>query len=143
MIREGAWIRVSDGAYWFIDEHADWIKRLANAEMVGLPNPVWAEIAAIPNDYAGENRKRILLQVMAAGFVRLRGHGTTIVLEFTGETRPAISACRTVLHQLAGPYTRCRFNNLTTRQSWELNYQDYAQHVASQIDRVLELGSNS
>ncbi len=141
MIREGAWIRISDGAYWFVDEHSDWIKRPANAKRAGLPESVWSEIANIPNDYIGESRERILLTVMAAGFIRVRGHGTVVVMEFVGEIQQVLWACRTLLAELAGPYTRCRFNHLATRQSWELNYRDYAQYMATDMARLLEIAS--
>lgn len=132
MIREGAWIRVSDGAFWWIDEHANWIKRRENADAVGLPELVWQHIADIPNDYGGENRKRILLVVMSEGFIRMRGHGDAVVFEFTADSETALRACRAVLGQIAGPLLRCRFNNVKSKESLEFSYEEYVNLTTGQ-----------
>jgi hypothetical protein len=138
LIKQGAWIRVSDGAFWLIDEHADWVKREANAAEIGLSPVVWKSIATIPNDYGGENRKQILLTVMAAGFVRMRGHGDVVVFEFTSSTPDVLRACRAVLAAIAGPLTSCRFQNLASREVLVVNYADFERDVGEDLSNLLE-----
>ncbi|MGA3213842.1 MAG: hypothetical protein ABSD20_21245 [Terriglobales bacterium] len=137
-VNEGAWIRVRDGNRWFVDEHADWIKREPNALQAGLPKSVWETIAPIRNDYIGENRKKILLAVMGAGFIRMRGHDTVIVFEFTVTTAKALQACKRILEEVAGEFSRLRFNSLTDVKSVELLYRDYVQHIDSDVDWLLK-----
>jgi hypothetical protein len=109
----------------YIDEHSNWAKRPGNLESIGLPTSVWETIRDIPNDYGGDNRKAILVTVMAAGGIRMRGHGDVVVFEFTCDSKIALSACRDVLRQIAGDLTRCRFNNLSTNETVEVFYADY------------------
>jgi hypothetical protein len=40
-MREGAWIRMRDGEFWWIDEHADWMKRAENVRKAGLSEMVY------------------------------------------------------------------------------------------------------
>jgi hypothetical protein len=142
-LREGAWINARTGEWRFIDEHADWAKRPGNLASIGLPDSVREAISGIPNDYGGENRKRILLAVMAAGGIRLRGHGDWAAIEFTVDTASALQACRDVLRRIAGEFTLCRFNNLAKGESLELFYRDYEEHIDSDIDWILRLAKAS
>ena len=125
LLRQGAWINAHTGKWAFIPEHADWAKHPGNLESLGLPTSVWETIRDVPNDYGGENRKRILLAVMAAGGIRMRGHGDVVVFEFTCDLEVAIPACRDVLREIAGKLTFCRFTNLTTNETVEVFYADY------------------
>jgi hypothetical protein len=105
---------------------------------IGLPDTVREAIEHVENDYFGESRKRILLTVMAAGGVRLRGHGDWVTIEFTCDTTSALLACQEVLRQLAGEYTLLRFNSLSKGESLEVFYGDYVQHVEKDIQRILK-----
>jgi hypothetical protein len=96
-LHEGAWINGHTGQWSFIDEHADWAKRPSNLISIGLPDPVQEAVRDIPNDCGGEGRKRIRLTVMAAGGIRLRGHGDWVAIEFTVDTASALQACPDVL----------------------------------------------
>ena len=142
-LREGAWINAKTGWWSFIDEHSDWAKRPGNLVSIGLPDSVWDAIRDTPNDYGGPNRKRILLTVMAAGGIRLRGHGDWVAIEFTVPTDTALRACRDVLKKIAGGFTLCRFSNLETGKSLEVCYRDYEQHVGTDIDWILRLAKAS
>src|SRR5208282_2757149 len=124
-MHEGAWINANTGQWAFIDEHANWAKRPGNLVGIGLPSSVWDEIHITPNDYGGENRKRILLTVMAAGGIRMRGHGNVVVFEFTIGTKQALDACKDILSTIGGDFLLCRFNNLTSGECLELLYRDY------------------
>src|SRR5690242_6651777 len=118
------------------------MKRRENAQKVGLPESVWQEVSAIPNDYSGANRRRILLAVMAAGFIRMRGHGTLLAFEFTAATADALRACSAVLREIAGPFLRCRFNNLQSNESLELTYSEYEQHIENDVEWILRLSQS-
>jgi hypothetical protein len=138
-LREGAWINAHTGQWCFIDEHADWAKRPGSLASIGLPDSVRETISDIPNDYGGENRKRILLAVMAAGGIRLRGHGDWVAIEFTVDTSSALLACRDVLRRLAGEYMLCRFNNLSEGETQEVFYRDYERHIEEDVGWILRL----
>lgn len=140
-LREGAWINARTGQWSFIDEHADWAKRPGNLASIGLPDAVREAISDIPNDYDGENRKKILLAVMASGGIRLRGHGDWVAIEFTIDTASALLACRDVLRNIAGEFTLCRFNNLSKGESLEVLYRDYEQHIERDIKWILRLAA--
>jgi hypothetical protein len=135
-LRQGAWINAHNGKWAFIPEHADWSKGEGNLESLGLPTSVWETIRNVPNDYGGENRKNILLAVMAAGGVRMRGHGDVVVFEFTCDPKVALPACRDVLRQIAGPLTRCRFNNLRTSETVEVSYADYVRQMDNYVKQM-------
>jgi hypothetical protein len=138
-LREGAWINERTSQRRFIDEHGDWSKRPGNLASIGLPDAVREANQGIPNDYGGENRKKILLTVMAAGGIRLRGHGDSLTIEFTADTASALTACREVLRNIAGEYTMCVFNNLAAGETLELYYGGYNRHIDSDIEEVLRL----
>jgi hypothetical protein len=140
-LREGAWIDAKTGQWSFIDEHADWAKRPGNLTSIGLPDAVREAIRDIPNDYGGDNRKRILLTVMAAGGIRLRGHGDWVAIEFTADTAAAVLACRDVLRKIAGEFTVCRFSNLGAGETLQLFYGEYERHVGRDIGWILRLAA--
>ena len=137
-LRQGAWINAHSGQFAWIDEHANWAQRPGNLASIGLPDCVREAIADIPNDYSGPRRKQILLTVMAAGGIRMRGHGDVLVFEFTAAPATALAACRSVLRELAGSFTRCRFNNLSTDEKAEVFYRDYVQHIENGTDLAWE-----
>jgi hypothetical protein len=136
-MREGAWIRMRDGEFWWIDEHADWMKRAENAREVGLSETVYQSIAAIPNDYSGPRRETILRAVMADGFIRMRGRGDVLVFEFSASWRPALLACRNVLRAIGGEFLVCRFHNLLAQEWLEMVYRDYAAAIEADLEAIL------
>lgn len=116
-MKEGAWINTTTGQFEWIDEHANWIKKPKNARKLGLPPAVSDVISQIPNDYGGPLRERILRTVMAAGFIRMRGHGAEITFEFANTVAAAARAAEGLLSACAGPRTWCRFNDLARDRS--------------------------
>jgi hypothetical protein len=136
-MREGAWIRMRDGEFWWVDEHADWVKRAENAREVGLSETVCESIAAIRNDYSGPRREAILRAVMADGFIRMRGRGDVVVFEFSADWSAALLACRKVLRAIGGEFLVCRFHNLLLQEWLEVVYPDYAQAIEADIDTIL------
>jgi len=142
-LREGGWISAHTGHWPFIDEHSDSAKGPGNLASIGLPDAVREAIRDIPNDYGGENRKRILLTVIAAGGIRLRGHGDWVSIEFTVGTASALRACRDVLRKIAGDFTLCRFSNLGTCEWLELFYRDYEHQIEQDGGWILRLAATS
>jgi hypothetical protein len=130
-MKEGFWINISTGRYEQITEHCDWLKVHENAEKIGLPESVFRQIKDLPNDYGGPKRERILRTVMdaGAGFVRVRGHGDWIAIEFTAPTLNAMVACSSLLHEVCGPLTVLKFNNLGTNESLEMTFEDFEQSM--------------
>jgi hypothetical protein len=112
---------------------------LRRPRSIGLPDAVREAISGVPNDYSGENRKRILLAVMAAGGIRLRGHGDWVAIKFTVDTAAALLACRDVLRKIAGEFTMCRFSNLAAGETLQLFYGEYERHVKNDIEWILRL----
>ncbi len=128
-MREGAWINVKTGQFEWITEHADWMKNHENAKKIGLPDSVFEIIKELPNDYNGPKREKILRTVMAAGFIRVRGHGQWIAIEFTAPTQAALRASAEFLRQACGPFTVLRFNNLQAGETIEMTYQEFVQRI--------------
>lgn len=128
-MKEGAWINVNTGRFEWITEHCDWIKDHSNAQKIGLPKEVWERIKDMPNDYSGPKREKLLRTIMAAGFIRVRGHGSWIAIEFTAPTEDALRASRDFLGQVCGQYSVLRFNNIGANESLELTYQEFENRM--------------
>ncbi len=122
-MREGAWINAHTGAWSWISEHASWIQNPGNARSLGMTDDVHALLAAIPWDFNGQGREAILRTAMAAGFIRVRGHGASVTFEFTIPTESAIETAMPFMAQNFGPLTGCIFNNLMTGQRFGLAYE--------------------
>jgi hypothetical protein len=76
---------------------------------------------------------------MAAGGIRLRGHGDWVAIKFTVDTAAALLACRDVLRKIAGEFTMCRFSNLAAGETLQLFYGEYERHVKNDIEWILRL----
>ena len=116
-MNEGAWINAHTGAWRWITEHASWIQNPENAQSLGMPGTVHAQLAAIPRDFNGPGRKQILRVAMNAGFIRVRGHGESVTFEFTLPTSMAIRAALPFMALNFGPLMGCVFTNLNTGAS--------------------------
>jgi hypothetical protein len=110
-MKEGAWINVATGKFEWITEHCDWMKNHENAERIGLPENVFRQIKDMPNDYNGPKREKILRAVMDAGFVRVRGHGPYIGIEFTAATKVALGRAAIFCEKCAGRSPFCISTN--------------------------------
>lgn len=92
-MKQGAWINAHTFEFFWVQEHADWIKIKENAMKLGVPEATWEKIKNIPNDYGGNRREAILLMVMQSGpFIRMRGQGILYAFEFMCSS--SVALCR-------------------------------------------------
>jgi len=129
-MKDGAWINAANGRYCWITEHASWIQIQANATQLGVPEEVQARLRGIKWDFNGEGRKAILMEAMGAGFIRVRGHGSTTTFESRIALEDAILAAAPFMAENFGPLTGCRFNHLDTNESWGAPYGTIASALA-------------
>lgn len=125
-MKDGAWIEARTGAWHWIDEHADWIRRTANARSVGLPEEAVNRIAAMPRRHrSGAERNAILLAAMSEGeLIRFRGHGAFVTFEATLAIGTALQAAARFMQACLGPLTHVCFNQLPAGPSVCIAYQD-------------------
>ncbi len=123
-MNEGAWINAHTGSWTWITEHASWIQNQENARSLDMPDTVYAELAAIPRDFNGPGRKRILRVAMDAGFIRVRGHGESVTFEFILPTSVVIRAAMPFMAQHFGPQTGCVLTDLTAGTSLSCSYSE-------------------
>jgi hypothetical protein len=136
-MKEGVWINVKDGRAEWVNEHASWAQNKANADKIGIPEHVWMEIKNIPAQTQGPRRDSILRKIMDHGFLRVRGHGSHISIEFTADTKDALWAAWEWLQKVAGPYTNVLFNNLRTGESTSATYQDFDRQMREDDSQIL------
>ena len=135
-MKTGAWIEAETGNWHWIDDHADWIRRPANARRAGLPEEVVLRLAAMPRRYrSGAERNAILLEAMSYGLVRFRAHGTEVTFESTLPLEVVIPAVARFMTEQFGPLTWVRFNQLPDGPCIGATYQD--------LGRALEAGDLS
>ena len=124
-MREGAWIEAGTGRWHWVDDHADWIRRLECARRAGLPEKAVVRIAAMPRRGAGgPDRRAILLEAMGHGLIRFRGHGATVTFESTLPLEVVIRAVARFMAEHFGPLTWVRFNQLPDGPCIGVTYQD-------------------
>ena len=123
-MREGAWVHSSNRHWCWIREHASWIQKPENARLLGVPEDIQAELSSITWDFNGPGRKAILRVAMDAGFIRVRGHGTSVTFEFTVPMETAVRALRPFMELNLGPKTWCKFNDLRMGRSIGILYED-------------------
>ena len=138
-MREGCWINAKTGQFFWIDEHATWMKNELNAHSIGLPKKVYEKIMGMNWDFNGPGRAEILATVMNAGFIRMRGHGSFWTFEFTIKSSDALWSCLEFLDNFAGPMTQCRFNNLRTGEAIEVPYTKFKQEMAEDPEKLLRV----
>ena len=138
-MKEGAWINARTGKSEWIDEHA--LYALRGGPMIdslGLPRRVWEDIQQYTPDFSGPGRESILITVMNAGFIRMRGHGQSWSFEFTINTRDALMAIQEFLDKYAGPYTHLVINNLRTKEQISMNYNEFTLYmVENEPEKIL------
>jgi len=123
-MKEGAWIEANSGNWHWIDDHADWIRRPANARMVGMPEEAVLRIAAMPRrQRSGEERNAILIAAMSEGLIRFRGHGATVTFETTLAIGAAMQAAAKFMETCLGPLTHVCFNQIPAGPSVGITYQ--------------------
>lgn len=138
-MKEGAWINAKTGQFAWIDEHARFIQREDEAKALGVPARVYDKIREMKWDFNGDGRESILATVMDAGFIRMRGHGSSWTFEFTMDSEKALWACLEFLVKFAGPFTSCLFNNLRTGESISETYSEFAANMEQDPRMVLRV----
>lgn len=129
-MKEGAWINSITGRYGWVDEHARWIRRPGNAEDLGLPEEVIEALGQLPWDLTPfAERTIVLYQVMEAGFIRARGHGSHVTFEFTVPWMQAVHGAQRFMQENFGPSMTARFSDLGTGGTIEFLYGRYADRL--------------
>jgi len=138
-VNEGYWIQKNSGKYWRVPEHCVFVKSPAGADAMGLPDSVREKIQAYTCDFSGPGREQILIDVMKAGYIRMRGHGAQYSFEFYGDTVATLWVILEFCQQMAGPFTWITINNLKSNEQFASNFQDFEarmKHDESEVLRV-------
>lgn len=123
-MREGAWINGTTGRYAWITEHASWIKVPDHARALGMPEDVISKLEGMPWDFNGPARKAILLEAMAQGLIRVRGHGADCTFEHALPQEQALRAAWPFMSEQFGAEMLVRFTNLTSMEVIEVRFGD-------------------
>ena len=135
---EGYWLNVATGKYIEVPDHAEWIEDPKNARRIGLSPRISKSIVGL-NPLNPKGRVEILLRAMKGGLIRVRSHGNFITFEFTTNTGDALWAAERFLAKtgLAGPFSTLLFNNLRTKKSVELSYNEFEDMMKQDPELVM------
>ena len=138
MAREGYWLNVKTGKAVEITEHCRWIQVEKNARKLRLPKSVYNEIASMD---CRRDRVKILMAVMRAGFVRVRGHGNSITFEFTERSERALWAIYMFLEDegVAGPFANIYIANVRTKENMNIQYGRFKDWMNEDPEKVLRV----
>jgi len=135
-MKTGAWIEAGTGRWHWVDDHAEWVRRPANARSAGLPEEAVIRIAAMPRRHrSGAVLNDILLEAMKHGLIQFRGHGAEVTLETILPLEVVIPAVAGFMAELLGSLTWVRFNQLPDGPCIGVTYRD--------LGRALEAGDLS
>jgi hypothetical protein len=139
-VKEGAWLRADTGDWRWIDEHADWIRRIPCALMAGLGEEAARRIAAMPRTRAnGPEREAILLAAMAQGLIRFRGHGAEVTFETTLPLAEAVHAVRRFMAEQFGAYNLVRIHRLPQGPCIAVPYHELERALAEgSLEQLLQ-----
>lgn len=147
-MKEGFWIDCRSGKRWQAYEHCRFAKSPEGAAAMGLPEAVQQAIAPISCDYlrtdgnpGQTDREQVVIEVMKAGYIRMRGHGAQFSFEFWGNTRGSLWAILQFCQDMAGPYTWVVINNLKSNEQYASSFQDFEQRMKQDEDEVLRIAS--
>ena len=142
-MKEGYWINPKTGQKWEVQEHCIFAKSPAGAAAMGLPPRVQEEIKGLSCDYTDGSKERegVVIAVMKAGFMRMRGHGMQYSFEFWGNTRDNLWAVLAFCQQMAGPYTHIVINNLKSNEQFAANFQDFEARMKRDEEEVLRIAT--
>ena len=136
-MKEGYWIQPATGKTWEVAEHCSFAKSEAGANAMGLPDKVRQEIASKTCDFNGPDREAVVIAVMKAGYMRMRGHGSQYSFEFWGNTVDNLWAVLAFCERNAGPFTWLVVNNLKTNEQFASQYKDFEERMKRDTDEVL------
>lgn len=137
-MKEGFWIHRDSHAWWQVHEHALFAKSKEGADRMCLPPEVREEIAHLNPDFSGPGREAIVIAVMKAGYIRLRGYGDRYSFEFVGNPALSIEAIYKYLWSNAGPGTFISIHDL--QDSWDYQgscYEFTQRYLAGGADEVI------
>lgn len=123
-MKEGFWGNYESGEFFKIDEHERWIRRENNATRLGVPGNV---IEQFPEFKMVHDRDRFLPFLFAhAPIMRLRGHGSSITLEFNAEewTKP-LALVEKWGRLNAGPFLLLNMMNFKRMQNRQILWKDF------------------
>jgi hypothetical protein len=123
-MKEGYWFNYETGKIFLINEHEMWIRLVANARKLGLPEQV---IAGFSKFTPTTDRDRFLSHLFrVAPIMRVRGHGAFVTFEFFArrETKP-LEAIRRWARKNAGPSLTLNIINHARKVNVQVLYEDF------------------
>jgi hypothetical protein len=148
--KEGFWISKDTGQYWPVHEHCLFAKSPEGATAMGLPEHVREMIATLSCDYqrntndtstSAMGREQVVIAVLKAGYIRMRGHGAQFSFEFWGDTSKTLWVIYEFCQNMAGPFTWVVINNLKSNEQFAANFEDFAKRMKSDEAEVLRIAS--
>ena len=140
-MNEGFWIQKATGKYWKVPEHCVFAKSPAGADAMGLPEAVRQKIEAYTCDFSGPGREQILIEIMKAGYIRMRGHGSQYSFEFYGDTLNTLWVIDQFCADMAGPFTWLTINNLKSNEQFSSNFQEFHERMQRDEREVLRVAT--
>lgn len=146
-MKEGFWIQRSTGRYWEVYEHCRFAKSPEGAAAMGLPEEVQKAIEPMGCDYLDgtdpkqTERAQVVIEVMKAGYIRMRGHGSQFTFEFWGDTFSSLQAIQQFCDQMAGPFTWIVINNLKSNEQYASSFQDFDKSMNEDERSVLRIAT--
>ena len=142
-MKEGYWIRRADGKFWQVMEHCMFAKSPQGATAMDLPAELREKIAPLTCNYTNgaTDREQVVVSVMKAGFIRMRGHGNQYSFEFWGNTRDSLWAVLEFCKRMAGPSTWIVINNLKSNEQFASNFSDFERRMSEDEREVLRIAT--
>lgn len=118
---DGYWINFKNGKILPITEHMTWIRDYKNAKKLGVSEKVHNAASKI------KDREAYLVFLMVnADLIRVRGHGSSVTFEYHSRQRqPVMEAIMDWGEENAGPFTWMVINNLATKETTQMNFEDF------------------
>jgi len=107
----GYWINAKSMVFSEIDEHANWITKKENAQILNLDSGVYDKIKDL---YSKSNRAKIAMMVMDVGLIRCRRYDEVVSFEFTIPFNEAVSVITEFLNviEIAGEASYIKMANI-------------------------------
>ena len=124
---EGYWINYATGKIIEMPEHETWIRDPRNAKKLGVPPNVHTLAANIK-----DREKYLVFLLQHAPLMRVRGHGASVGFQFSTRSRQdAMDAILMWGKQNAGPMTWMMIENFATKESTQMNFEEFEQQMDS------------
>jgi hypothetical protein len=127
----GYWLKPDDGKCVKITTHDAWVRDAKNAEDLGIPADVYAEIMRYPEDAQDEIR----ILALRCGLVRVRENKWDTSVQFWAAANRVESVLRaivTALHSVSlHPDTRLIIGNLLPQERVSVTLRELEAHLES------------